>query len=195
MKKNKISEYETESPVLLNCWKHHAGFIKSKIIEFRDSEKFDFASFRKNLLRIGDSLMDLYLGELPPYEITGYIINLFIRNNIISRDRFILWLNEDGNEYREISLKDNSVWTLRLGEQIEKYIHIHPSRYSPQTIRVRALTLKSAILYLILNETNKNVEGNLQFINEIRKEYLNQPPLKSISPKSTLPKLVLILSQ
>lgn len=183
----------TDTPILFNCWKHHAGFIKSKIQEYRRSD-FDFSSFRINLLRIGDSLMDLYLGELLPQEISDYIIELFTLYNIIDRDRFILWLKEEKKEFREITFKDNSIWTLRLGEQPEKYIHIHPSRYSPHTMRVRALTLKSVILYLILDKTSRNIDDNLLFLNNIRKDYLNQPPLKMISSKSALPELVTILS-
>lgn len=182
-------------PIMLNCWKHHAGFIKSKIQEYRESGDFDFPAIRENLLRIGDSLMDLYLGGLLPKEISDYILKSFTRYNIIDRDRFILWLNEGGKEYREISLKDNSVWTLRLGGQPEKYIHIHPSRYSPLTIRVRAVTLKSAILYIIMDDTGRSVEENILFLNSIRKEYLHQPPLKMISAKSALPQLITVLKE
>lgn len=184
-----------EDPVLLNCWKHHAGFIKLKILDYRGLGKFNSASFRENLLRIGDSLMDLYLGELSPDEISVMIKDSFAKQDIIDRDKFIFWLNQEGKDYRKVHLNDNSIWTLRLGERPEKYIHIHPSRYSPHTIRVRAITLKTAILYLILNNTGLNLEDNVLFVNKIRRDYLNQPPLKMISLKSTLPQLISILGQ
>ncbi|HSD62908.1 MAG TPA: hypothetical protein VLB50_03885 [Ignavibacteriaceae bacterium] len=195
MKTIKISELKKEDPVLLNCWKHHAGFIKLKILYYRGSGKFDFISFRENLLRIGDSLMDLYLGELSPEQISGKIKELFAKQDITDRDKFIFWLKQERKDYREVYFNDNSIWTLRLGLQPEKYIHIHPSRYSPHTKRVRAITLKTAILYLILNDTNQNLEDKVLFVNKIRMEYLNQPPLKMISSKSTLPELVSILGQ
>jgi hypothetical protein len=190
-----VVECNAAVPVILNCWKHHAGFIKSKIQEYRQAGKFDFHAFRENLLRIGDSLMDLYLGELPPRKISDYIIKSFTRYNIIDRDRFILWLKEGGKDYREISLKDNSIWTFLAGTQPERYIHIHPSRYSPLTIRVRALTLKSAILYIILDDSGRSLDENLLFLNGIRKEYLHQPPLKMISAKSALPELIKVLKE
>jgi hypothetical protein len=191
--KQKEISCEISDPVLLNCWKHHAGFIKSKISEYRESENFNYINFREELLHIGDSLMDLYLGDFTPNEIALTIINLFKKKNILEKNNFIIWLKNGGKDFRVIKLKDKSLWTIRLGEQKNKYIHIHPSRYSPQTIRVRALTLKSAILYLILNKSEADIADNLLFLNRIRKEYLDQPPLKMISIKSTLPRLISIL--
>ena len=184
---------EPDKPVQFNCWKHHAGFLKAKITEYHEAGNFDFSSFRNNLMRIGDSLMDLYLGKLSPNEITGTIINIFQKKNITNRDDFIFWLKENGNDYRVIEIDDQSKWTVLLGEQMERYIHIHPSRYSYYTTRIRAITLKSAILFLILCRENCKIEDNLLFLNKIRKDYLNQPPLKSISKKSALPALISVL--
>lgn len=195
MSTHKVISCETDEPVLLNCWKHHARFIKSKISEFKVSGEIEFANLRGELLRIGESLMDLYLGELTPTEIAGRIIASYKKTNRLSREDFILWLKERGDDYRIIGLKDKSLWTLRLGEKQERYIHIHPSRYSPLTIRVRAHTLKSAILYLILNNNEADIQDNLAFLNKIRKDYLNQPPLKSISQHSSFLELISILKK
>ena len=192
---SKFLSCETDEPVLLNCWKHHARFIRSKILKYKDAGEIELAILRKELLRIGESLMDLYLGTLTPGEIAGRIIASYKKTNALSREDFIRWLKEEGDDYRIIELKDKSLWTLRLGEKQERYIHIHPSRYSPLTIRVRAHTLKSAILYLILNSNKNNIQDDLIFLNKIRKDYLNQPPLKSISHHSSLPELVSILRE
>ncbi len=193
MGKQKEISCEISDPVLLNCWKHHAGFIKSIVSEYKNRDEFDFSNLRNDLLRIGESLMDLYLGELTPGKIADSIISLFKKKDILKKDNFINWLRKEGTDFRVIELKDKSLWTIRLGEQKEKYVHIHPSRYSPLTVRVRALTLKSAILYLILNKSEADIADNLLFLNKIRKEYLDQPPLKMISIKSTLPRLISIL--
>jgi len=190
---HKIINCETVEPILLNCWKHHSHFIKSKISEYREAREFDLTNLCRELLRIGESLMDLYLGELTPGEIAGRIIASYKKTNHLSREDFIHWLKEGGDDYRLIELRDKSLWTLRLGEKQERYIHIHPSRYSPLTIRVRAHTLKSAILYLILNNNEADIQDNLAFLNKIRKDYLNQPPLKSISQHSSFPELLSIL--
>ena len=189
-----IISCEVNAPVLLNCWKHHAGFIKYKISEFRRSDKFDFQDFRRYLLRIGESLMDLYLGNLMPFEIADSIVSSFKKKNVLERGNFITWLKKEGSDFRVIELKDKSLWTLRLSEQKNKYIHVHPSRYSPHTIRVRALTLKSAILYLILKQFDSGISDDLQFLNRVRREYLGQPPLKTISSRSTFPELIGILN-
>ncbi|RKY92909.1 MAG: hypothetical protein DRQ01_05690, partial [Ignavibacteriae bacterium] len=60
-------------PLTFNCWKHHAGFIK-KQIEFYRGEKISVEELQKMLLVIGESLMDLYVGELSPQKICDEIV-------------------------------------------------------------------------------------------------------------------------
>ena len=55
-------------PLAFNCWKHHAGFIK-KQIDFYRGDKISVQELQKTLLVIGESQMDLYLGELSPQKI------------------------------------------------------------------------------------------------------------------------------
>jgi hypothetical protein len=69
-------------------------------------------------------------------------------------------------------------------------VHIHPGRYSPQTIRVKATTLKTAILILYFEQVADVEIVNANAINQIRKEYLNEPPIKSLSSASGLGRLV-----
>jgi hypothetical protein len=183
---------DISEPLLLNCWKHHAGFIRSKIGEYKTNPADHLSSLRSELLLIGESLMDLYLGELTPYEIGALIIAYCIKQKIFSKEEFQFWLKDEGNDYRIIELKDKSKWTLRLGNDKERYMHIHPSRYSPHTIRVRSSSLKSAILYLVLE--NQNPQNMLLPVNCIRKYYLNLPPLKNLASCSALYTLIETLS-
>jgi hypothetical protein len=183
---------EVDEPVLLNCWKHHAGFIKYKIQEYRNIPGDNLGSLRGELLRIGESLMDLYLGELSPGEIAGAVITELNKQGITGRTGYQFWLKAEGSDYRIILLKDNSKWTLRLGEKPERYVHLHPSRYSERTIRVRSASLKSAILYKVLNRVSS--ESNLDHVNRIRSDFLELPPLKSLGAGSALLKLIEILS-
>ena len=179
-------------PVLLNCWKHHADFIRSRVKEYKADPAPNVSDLRQRLLLIGESLMDLYLGKLTPEEITGSMISYFRKQKILNREDYRVWLTSGRKEYRNLIMKDESIWTLRLGVREERYIHIHPSRYSPHTIRVRSSSLKSAILYCILE--TQNDKNQLSFINKIRKEYLSLPPLKNLKPDSALFNLITIIS-
>ncbi len=134
------------SPVNFNCWKHHAGFIKQQIK--LHSRTRDQIQLKKHLLVIGESQMDLYFGKLSPSEISREIISYLKKEKSFSFDRYIGWLKTETKDYKLIRLSDKSIWTLRLGENQERYVHIHPGRYSPNTIRVKATTLKTAILIL-----------------------------------------------
>src|SRR3972149_5964016 len=118
-------------PILLNCWKHHAGFIRSQIHSLAVQKEKAFESISDNLLLIGDSLMDLYLGSLTPYEISNCISEELKRREISDNLSYKNWLFKGGNEYRITSLPDKSKWTLRYGKDENYYVHIHPARYSP----------------------------------------------------------------
>ncbi len=182
---------EIPEPVILNCWKHHAGFIKSKINEYKGLSETDLEHIRKEILLIGDSLMDLYLGDLSPLEISGAIITKLDHQKVSGIENYGKWIRAEGKDYREVEIDDRSMWTLRFGET-QRYIHTHPSRYSPHTIRVRSSSLKSAILFCILHGDEPS--DILSHINGIRKEFLDLPPLKSLNSASALLKLVRIFS-
>ncbi len=130
-------------PINFNCWKHHAGFIKKQIESVKETRDLD--QLKVYLLKIGESQMDLYFGEYSPVNISTQILDYLHRNKIFSPDLYKDWLSKDGKGYQLVELKDKSVWTLRIGENLERYIHIHPGRYSPLTVRVKATTLKTAI--------------------------------------------------
>jgi hypothetical protein len=98
-----------------------------------------------------------------------------------------------GKDYRCLSLPDNSQWTLRLSENDEKFIHIHPSRYSPNTVRVRSSTLQTAITAIVLSELKSKSPLDINIINEAREKYLNESPVKTVNKNSGLGKIILLL--
>jgi len=180
-------------PLTLNCWKHHAGFIKKQIEFYRD-ETVSVEELQKTLLVIGESLMDLYVGELSPQKICDEIVSKLKSTGVLTFEAYNKWLFEKGNEYKLVEISDNSVWALRLGKKEERYVHIHPGRYSTLTIRVKALTLKTAITVLIINyEKNIPLIDTLR-INEVRKKILNSPPVKKVSSNSAVIRVINILS-
>ena len=184
-----MEENCTLAPTInFNCWKHHAGFIKKQIESVREIN--EMAELKVYLLKIGDSLMDLYFGDHSPLQISEQILDYLHQNKIFLFEKYRNWLSKDGKGYQLIELKDKSIWTIRLGENIERYVHIHPGRYSPNTRRVRAHTLKTAIFALCFENLGEQKLCDTELINQIRRNYLNEPPLKSVSKDSGLGKLL-----
>ena len=181
-------------PVTFNCWKHHAGFIKSQTALLQKS-KMSKDALRKLLLIIGESQMDLYLGKLNPNQIVQQIINNAKGYGAKSYSAYGNWLTEDGKGYKQMRISDKSIWTLRLGNEKKRYIHIHPGRYSPLTIRVKAVTLKTTIAVRVLVEEIDSELPNLKSINEVRTSFLKLPPLKSLSLSSGIGKFLNIFNQ
>ena len=180
---------DIQLPLTFNCWKHHAGFIKKQIKIYRN-EKISIEELQKSLLVIGESQMDLYVGKLSPQKICDELVSKLKLTGVLAFEDYKQWLFEKGNEYKLIQISDSSVWTLRLGNQEERYVHIHPGRYSPVTLRVKALTLKTTIAVLIINyKKNFQLIDTLQ-INEVRKKILNSPPVKKITSNSAVVKVM-----
>jgi len=178
----------TFSPFKLNCWKHHAGFIANQINKIKSKE--ELRSIPSLLLEIGESQMDLYLGKLTPSEINEFTKNFLKENEAFNYEPYEQWLFSEGKEYRLITLSDKSIWALRMGIEKENYIHIHPGRYSLHTIRARALTLKTAICVMAYLNIHENFFPDLELINDVRKEFLNAAPVKSLSATPGLRRLL-----
>jgi hypothetical protein len=175
-------------PINFNCWKHHAGFIKKQIDSVKEIKEPD--QLKVYLLKIGESQMDLYFGEYSPINISEQILDYLHRNRIYSPDLYKDWFSKDGKDYQLVELRDKSIWTLRLGDDAERYVHIHPGRYSPHTVRVKAATLKTVILVLCSEKIGEIKTIETQTINRIRKKYLDEPPIKSFSSASGLGRLI-----
>lgn len=178
-------------PINFNCWKHHTGLIKQQIALVKTGE--DVEEISKHLLRIGESQMDLYFGKLSPSDISKQIISHLKKEKIFYYDEYVGWITNDGDDYKLLYLSDKSIWTLRQSENQERYVHIHPGRYSPHTIRVKATTLKTAILILYFKQSGEIKLIETETANYIRKKYLNEPPIKSFSGASGLRRLVELL--
>jgi hypothetical protein len=180
-------------PINLNCWKHHAGFITHQINTVNGIENLEL--LKLNLLKIGESQMDLYLGNYSPAEISEQILGVIERKKIFTSEQYKCWLIKDVKDYQLLKLKDKSVWTLRIGDDIARYVHIHPGRYSPNTVRVKATTLKTAIFLLCFEQLGEIKSFETETVNNVRKKYLDEPSLKSFSNASGLRKMISLLSK
>jgi len=180
-------------PINFNCWKHHAGFIIRQT-ETINNEK-ELTDLKKILLKIGESQMDLYLGSITPEEITRNIINKLIKIKAAGYKEYKNWLNEEGKDFRLVKLKDDSDWTIRLGEEKERYVHIHPARNSKNTIRVKAHTLKTVILLNAWGKINRTENFDKELINMLRNRFLDLPPLKPSKENPGIGKLIKLFDQ
>jgi hypothetical protein len=178
-------------PVLFNCLKHHLGFIKEFIHASIASNDIETISYQLRL--IGDSQMDLYLGELTPALTAHQIIEQLRQKEVFERETYVNFLHRNSSGYQTITISDASVWVLRLGEVEGRYIHIHPGRYSPHTLRVKASTLKTAIALATWMKLHNYSEATVEIVNQVRKDILGASPVKSLSATEGLSKILRLL--
>jgi hypothetical protein len=169
--------WEAPPPVLLNTWKHHAGALRFRIHETTDAGPAALKDLANNLVVIGTVLMDLYLGELSPFEIGKSVMTLLHGDNRLSLDSFRPWI-ESNRGYRTVTLpEDGSQWVLRLGDESDRYLHVHPARWAPKTCRVKANVLKTAILILAYTGIHGGDPRDVALVNRVRRDYLELAPL------------------
>ena len=169
---------EIPVPITFNAQKHHFGFLKNQLQQWITMEWKDISP---NLLSIGNNLLDFYLGELSVNTICMECLTFLQENKIQEKNAFLDWLKP--LEYRKIELSDHSVWIVKKGEDPIRFIHIHPGKQSPHTLRVRATTLKTVIALKVHSvPVQEEMKMNLEWVNEIRVKYLQLSPIKSLQP-------------
>jgi hypothetical protein len=128
-----------------------------------------------NLIVIGTELMDLYFGAYSPHTIGEGIIAQVVSDKHLSLDAYRAWVGAGG--YRILTLEDTSRWVLRMGDEAERYVHVHPGRYSPETCRVKANVLKTAVMALAFAGVHGGDPTEVTLVNRVRREYLELAPL------------------
>lgn len=156
---------------LFHKFKHH---LQTDVKWLKQIRHESLETILSELKTLGNSIFDYYIGTLSVEVITEEIYNFLYFHGYIDKTRYITWLNENGN-YQEITLSDESRWTLRFIDRND-YIHIHPSRYSKHTIRMKANTLKTVLCTLAL-KSNDISEITIQEVNKCRTEYLKLSPM------------------
>ena len=104
----------------------------------------------RELKHLGTCVMDIYTGELSQENIFREITEFLRTNNIRAKELYKVWAGTGFNDFRIISLSDDSQWTLKFHNHETHFVHIFPARSSPHSFRIKANTLKSAILYIIV---------------------------------------------
>lgn len=158
--------------VHFHYFKHHL----LSVLEWLDENTGIWNNNTNLLLKsIGNSQLDHYIGNLSPGYIKTDISSVLLSMDITDKEIYVEWLERNGG-FQEITISDGSVWTLRAINK-EAYIHIHPSRYSKNTIRIKANTLKTVICTLLF-ENRSNFTFNIKSINRYRETYIGLSPLR-----------------
>jgi hypothetical protein len=167
-------------PFLLNPYKHHSGFLKAFIHDNRGSDlnKHDLGS---NLLKMGNCMIDLYFGDAGVKDIIREVGDYLKKEGIYEQNQYIRHLNDLPKKYLNIQLSDGSCWTLLVGDDETRYIHIHPARRSKNCVRVRAIALKTALILKIYYFEELETTDMVTLVNRVRQNYLDESPIKNFS--------------
>lgn len=185
-----ITGLQIPEPILFNPLKHYLPFIKEFTNLRSEEESFPgSAEFLKELRRLGSCVMDIYKGELSPDGIFLEIDNFISSNGLTGRTDFRLWAGESYSSHRIVSLSDGSRWTLKYSDKGTRFVHLFPARYSQHTFRIKANTLKSAILYQVLIGKDFIPEDDL---NKVRAR-VGLSPIKEIADVEAITEMIEML--
>ena len=145
------SDFEISGPFQFNPLKHHLSYIRDFVSQrVSEKNKPETKLLVKELKRIGTSVMDIYTGSLSVKAICNEVSGFLESEKLMGYEVFAEWAGKDFSDFRMITLSDSSKWTLKFHDDRLRFVHLFPARSSPHSIRVKANTLKSAMLYYIL---------------------------------------------
>jgi hypothetical protein len=122
--------------------------------------------------------MDLYTGDRTPHDIGQQLLDQLHAAGRLDLDVLRAWLAAHGN-FATTPIDDGSTWVLRLGDVDGRYVHVHPGRWTPKTVRVRANVLQTAVLAVVHAAIHGGDPMELGRVNAVRSKYLRLAPLGS----------------
>lgn len=180
-------------PVLFNAWKHHAGWVRERIAGAAAGGEDGVQQLAEAVVVCGTKLMDFYLGELTPWQLGERALTHLQTISKSDFPAFNAWLQtQDGYAPFDIA-EDGSKWILRAGDEADRYVHLHPGRYSAHTVRVAGVTLKTAIMSLAFARLTGADPLAVGTVNEARKRYLGLPPMATVDPTNGLGEVLKLL--
>jgi hypothetical protein len=178
--------FAVPSPVLLNFWKHHAGALRRQIAAIKPGDEPALKDLAAELVVIGTELMDLYVGALTPADIANKVVETLQAEQRMHLAEYRSWVVANGG-YQVLTFpEDLSRWVLRLGEEAGRYVHVHPARWAPATLRVRANVLKTAVVVLAYVAVHGGDPLDVVLINRVRKQYLDFSPIGRLTGEQGL---------
>jgi hypothetical protein len=103
----------------------------------------------KDIRHAGTSVMDVYRGSLRVNKLLEEGMEFLVSKGLADEESFSKWTGKDFRDFRLMTLSDDSQWILKYHDDRRRYVHLFPARLSPHSFRVKANTLKSAIIYII----------------------------------------------
>jgi len=174
---NPPSPWDVPSPVLLNTHKHHAGLLRERIRTAVAAGATGLPSLAEELVIVGTKLMDLYHGPFSPREIADRVMAEVRSGRRGTPAEFRAWVDSAGG-YQTIEFpEDMSRWVLRMGDEADRFVHVHPARYSPFTARVRANVLTTAVMTLAYSAIHGGDPLSRSVVNAVRHDYLGLAPV------------------
>jgi hypothetical protein len=168
--------WEAPAPVLLNTWKHHAAALRRRIAEAVREGEAGLDALAERLVVIGTELMDLYTGRLTPAEIGARVVEGLRAEGRLALPTYRAWITGSGG-YGVMTFDDGTRWVLRMGDEADRYVHVHPARWAPQTCRVRANVLKTGVMVLAYVGVHGGDPMDVKCVNAVRRDYLGLAPI------------------
>jgi hypothetical protein len=174
-------------PLLFNSIKHHMGVIQS-MIDYSRKHPETASWGLQQLETIGNPVTDIYLGELSVKSIIEQIEKLLKQNKIFEEPKYNSWLKASGRDYNCLELSDGSRWLFRFGEKPGRYIHFHPAKHSPLSLRARGSTLRTAMaVSMLFNDSEKDC---IEKVNQVRRDFLGLSPIKRLTTDNGIGKFL-----
>ena len=128
----------------------------------------------------------MHYGQLSENDICKEISTFTINNYLTAREQLTEWLRP--YTYRKVELSDGSFWVIREGQETHRFIHIHPGKHAPLTIRVKAPVLKTVIALKVCGFDLEHAD--LRTINQVRTEKLHLSPIKKVTSGKGIARLM-----
>lgn len=166
-------EIDIPLPLRFNPFKHHRNYLLSLF------ERASPELITSLLHPICNNYVDLYTGEMTPEAISRAVLDILMKTKVHEADDFIRWVNLH-NGYRHVKLEDQSEWVVRKSEQKDRYIHLHPSRTSPLSVRLKGSIFKT-ICQLKSNFPDHAPNFSIEQVNLARQQ-VGLSPIKKLDP-------------
>jgi hypothetical protein len=160
-------------PIRFNPLKHHRKYIL-RLLENASPEMI------ADLLDpVCNNYIDLYTGSLTSIEVAQDVIAILKSMQVLDAEKFSSWV-EANHGYRKIIISDQSEWVVRAGNEKERFVHLHPSRTGPHSIRFKGSTLKTICL-LKINMPESEKAPSLEIVNRVRLQ-VGLSPINKLEP-------------
>jgi hypothetical protein len=179
--------FQIPEPFQFNPLKHHLAYIKNFFL--REPETHAEKDLIREIKHLGSSVMDVYTGQLKIEEIINEVGSFLSSSELLSIEKFPSWTGTNYSDFKIITLSDGSQWTLKFYQGGSRFVHLFPARSSPHTFRIKANTLKSAILYVLIIGKDYITGDDLNRTREIA----GLSPVKEIAETEAISEMIEIL--